>query len=163
MNFFSSSWKSLALSCALFLMPIMAMHAHTPAQTRTPLDERPVVEWSKLSTEEIQLWFSKEKQDTVLEIPEGSMFSLKMEIEGELFAIRGASPSEGPVLRLCTKKKFRLAKRGSKYWIKQDGSLWMTLEKAMNHAIENAPLTESEVEWGQDEYGPVLYFRNTPK
>lgn len=161
MRFFSFTWARLiALSCALFLGPLTAVHANTSEKVASPLDLRPIVEWNKLSLEELQGWFSSDRQDTVLEIPEGSMISLKMEIEGEFFALRGHNPNEGPTLRLFTKKKFLITKRGSKYWVKQEGSLWMTLEKAFNYVVEKSTSTQSEIEWSQDEYGPVFHFRN---
>lgn len=152
-----SSWMRLiGLFFALFAMPITAMHAKTPTTTAVPFDRRAVIEWNTLSFDELQEWFADKPQNTILSIPEGSTFSMKMEIENDLFAFTSQSPSEPPILRVRAKKGFFLTRRGSGYWIKEENGPWSNLEKVLKRAVCNA-----QAERQYDEFGPIIHFRIT--
>lgn len=151
-----SSWlRLLKLALALVVMPIAAMHATTPVASVVPLDERPIIEWSTLSFDELQEWFSDKPQNTVLSFPEGSTISVKIELDNEFFEITSTDLSEPPVLRLRIKKDFLIAKRGSRYWIKDSNCYsWTNLEKILKRTECNI-----EIEDFHDEYGPIMHLR----
>lgn len=163
MRSFLSTWTCF-IALSLFIFP-MTTHAQFE-QDVMPFDRLPCVEWNDLSADEIQWWLlsNEENEDdqdfdgenVVLVIPEGSTISLKMEIESDFFAFTAASPSEPPILRLSAKKKFFLARRGGKCWVKLEGCSWMPFEKAAKSVLEDASTDFSCI---QDEYGPVLYFK----
>lgn len=131
---------------------IIASYRQARADAIASFDERPVLQWSELTPEDLNAWFKENKgNNSVLSVPQGKAISLELNLANQYIALEGENPSQNPVLRIYAKKPILVTTFAHMFWIKYEGSAWVQLVDLLANGIR-----QSSLYWGHDKYGPMI-------